>query len=414
MAFAPDVFVFPGGGLDKADAAPDLAQRCDLTGAEAAARLGGSIAPATALAFHVAAIRELFEEAGVLLGGARPGAAARAGDVAQARSAVVAGRTSFGEVIERLDARLAVSSLVPLSRWVTPPIMARRFDARFFGAVLPDGAAVSFEGDEVTDHAWSTPRAALDGLADGSVRMWQPTASNLGRIAWLTDVDRLAGLAQGVGGQPEVSWVAPDIAQVAQPSGAGVDGLEVNAYLVGGSEVVVVDAGDPSEEALLAIVEAATAADATAVAVALTSADPDHAGGAEHIREGLDVLVYGGRGRDDSAGRWLPFPVEPLADGDRVPAGDVRVVVVAAPGPRPDHLAYWVPSSRTAIVGDLVGDLPDTMARWPPDPGSWRGSLARVRALEPARLLPAHGAPIEGVAAVSAALEEAEARLSGG
>jgi glyoxylase-like metal-dependent hydrolase (beta-lactamase superfamily II)/8-oxo-dGTP pyrophosphatase MutT (NUDIX family) len=403
MAFAPGMHVFPGGAVDPEDGDPRLGSRSILGPEEAALRLGRSVAPTEALAAHIAALRELFEEAGILL--AEPLVAPSR--LSTGRSALLAGEASFAEVCERFDARLRTDALVPLSRWVTPPVFPRRFDARFFAAILPAGTDPSFEGDEVVAHQWLGPGAALDGMARGELPMWLPTSANLQRLEHLADVAAVEALASGASGLPEVEPVAPDIVRIAQSAGAGVDGLAVNAYLIGGRELVAIDPGDPSEEALLAIVETAAAQGATVGAVALTSADPDHAGGAEHLREGLGLLVHGGPG----VGRPLPFEVGELSDGTRVPSGDLRVVALAAPGPRPDHVAYWVPASRSAIVGDLVGDEAPRSIPGPRDPDAWRRSLGRLATLEPARLLPAHGPAIEGAAAIAAAFEAAARRL---
>lgn len=399
MAFAPDLHVFPGGAVDVGDLDPRLTSRSVIDADAAAARLGRSVPPAAALAAHLAALRELFEEAGVLLGDV----AASPSALAAARAALVAGSASFADLGERLDARLRTDALVPLSRWVTPPVLPRRFDARFFAALLPPGVDVSLEGDEVASHRWIVPRDALAGLARGTIPMWMPTSSNLQRLEHLADPAELGRLASGASGLPEAATIAPDVVRIAQPGGAGVDGLSVNAYLVGGRELIAIDPGDPSEEALLAIVETAAAEGSTIGAVALTSADPDHAGGAEHLREGLGLVVHGGLG----AGLPLPFEVGELADGARVPSGDVRAMALAAPGPRPDHVFYWVPGSRTAIVGDLVGDPPARSIQGPPDVAGWRRSLDRLAALGPARLLPAHGLPFEGEADVGAAIAAA-------
>ncbi len=387
MAFAPGLHAFPGGSVDATDTDPAILARLD----------DQSAGPA-----HVAAIRELFEEAGVLIAETRASAKA----VTAARAALVAGEADFSGIAEALDLRLRASLLVPLSRWVTPPILPRRFDARFFAADLPDGAEATFIGDEVAGHRWITPREALDGLADGSVPMWMPTSTTLQRLVHVgsLDVDG-AVIRPGPAGLPEVAEVAPDVLRVSQPGGAGVDGLLVHAYLVGGRELLAIDAGDPSEEALLAIAEAATGTGATIGAIAVTAGDPDHAGGCEHLREGLSVIVYGGVG----AGHELPFEVVEVGDGGAVPSGDVRAVAIAAPGPRPDHTLYWLPASRTAIVGDLVGPPPSHSIPGPPDRPAWRRSLARLEDLAPERLLPAHGDPIEGRIEVGEAI--AQARL---
>ena len=375
MAFAPDLHVFPGGATDPDDGDP-----------------------------RTTAARELFEEAGILLADAEPDPMR----AAAARTALLAGRTAFADVLARLGIRLRPDDLVPLSRWVTPPVLPRRYDTRIYAARLPDGAEASFEGDEVADHAWTTPAGALGRLAAGEWAMWLPTTTTLQRLEHAPTFAAIAEhLGVGEPDLPDVTEVAPDVVRIRQPAGAGVDGLEVSAYLVGGREAVVIDGGDPSEEALLAIVEAATAGGATIGAVALTSADPDHAGGAEHLREGLGVLVHGGAG----AGRPLPFPVGELGDGDPVPAGDVRLVAIPAPGPRPDHVVYWLASSRSAFVGDLVGPPPARSIPGPSDRAAWGRSLARIAALGAERLLPAHGDPVEGPVAVAAAIVTADDAL---
>ncbi|HYM84721.1 MAG TPA: GNAT family N-acetyltransferase [Candidatus Dormibacteraeota bacterium] len=410
MAFAPDVHVFPGGAVDAEDAGEWAVARSRLDRAAAAERLGGAVRPGEALAFHVAAIRELFEEAGVLLAGPSAGGAGPPPEaLAQARAELVRGEGSFAGICESLDLELRSDLLVPLSHWVTPPVMARRFDARFFAAPLPAGAEPSLLGDELLAHEWMAPLDALAGLADGSLRLWVPTAANLQRLAHARSFAEIADrLVAGTADPPEVAAVGPDLIRVRQGGAGGVDGLETNAYLVGGRDVVVVDPGDPSEEALLAIVEAVRAEDATISGVALTSADPDHAGGAEHLREGLGVLVHAA----PAAAAVLPIPVERLADGGPVPAGDTRLVTVAAPGPGPAHVVFLVPSSGTVLCGDLLG-LPEGSIPGPVDRAAWVASIERVAALGPRRLLPAHAEPVEGPEAAQGALEAAARSVAG-
>ena len=122
MAFAAGMHVFPGGRVDPGDAHPDLAARSVLTGQDCATALGGDLDPAGALAAHVAAIRELFEEAGVLLADAGPVEVALPGRaVSEARSALVGGEASFVSIVAELHLRLRTDWLVALSRWVTRP-----------------------------------------------------------------------------------------------------------------------------------------------------------------------------------------------------------------------------------------------------------------------------------------------------
>ena len=184
MAFAADMHVFPGGRVDAADADPRLVARSSITPAEAAAALGGDLSPETAHAAYVAAIREAFEEVGVLLADAPADA-----DLVAARDRLLAEPASFPDLVETLDLRLRTDALVPLSRWVTPPTLARRFDARFFAAAVPPDVEASLIGDEVAAHAWSTPRAALDAMAAGSIGMWLPTSATLQQLEHAGSLD---------------------------------------------------------------------------------------------------------------------------------------------------------------------------------------------------------------------------------
>src|SRR5262249_28962884 len=122
MSFAPDVQVFPGGRVDPTDAHPSVVARSVRSGEEAAAVLGGDLEPAAAVAAFVAAMREAFEEAGVLLADAPPSSP---GTLGAARAALVAGEIGFPALAAQLDLTLRTDWLVPISRWVTPPIMAR-------------------------------------------------------------------------------------------------------------------------------------------------------------------------------------------------------------------------------------------------------------------------------------------------
>jgi len=145
MAFGPRLHVFPGGALDPADADPALLARLRPSRIGDPARLHG--AP-----FAVAAIREAWEEAGVLL-------ASGPGLPSMPAPADAAG-SSFRDLVLERELELRGDWLAPLSRWVTPPVVPRRYDARFFVAWLPDDAAPAFDPREVVGHDWMTPVAA--------------------------------------------------------------------------------------------------------------------------------------------------------------------------------------------------------------------------------------------------------------
>ena len=386
MAFAADMHVFPGGAVDAGDADPRVAKRSRPASdsEEAAAR--------------AAAVRELFEEAGVLLAEGR-GAWPSSDRVAEARAGLLDGNATIADVAETLDVDLRTDLLAPLSRWVTPPFVDRRFDVRFFAAELPAAATPSFVGDEVVAHRWITPRAALDERAAGTIGLWVPTSATLQQLEYVRSVDQIRERlgprrAEGI----RVLEELPGVVRVVLPSAGGVEGQTVNAYLVGTSQLVVVDPGDPSDAAAERLLELARARGATIAGVVLTHADPDHAAGAEALAGRIGVPIFAGPG----AGHDLPHDLVELADGERVPVGDIELSVLATPGHRADHIALT--ADEFVLVGDLVGPGPSRSILGPPDGDAWRASLDRLAALGPVRLLPGHGdPPREAAAAIGAA-----------
>ncbi len=396
MAFAADMHVFPGGRLDVADADQALIARSALRAADAAVALGGDLAPAVAIALHIAAIRELFEEAGVLLADPREGGGAiPARSVSLARTALVGGDATFAQVAAELDLRLRTDRLIPLSRWVTPPILPRRFDARFFAAALPSGARVSFEGDEVAGHAWLTPGAGLGAMAEGRLAMWIPTSSTLQQLEHARSIEEIRErLAPGPLGEVVVEELPPEAMRIVMPAGGGVAGQPVSSYLVGRRRLVLIDPGDPTGPALDRAIEIAAARDGVIEAVALTHVDPDHAAGAEAAAERLGIGVLAGPG----AGRSLPYPVRELADLEALGVGDVGLRAVHAPGPRPDHVVFLADDGAFVVTGDLDGVRGARSIPGRPDPAAWAASLERVATLaSTARRLPGHPPPVDPV-----------------
>jgi glyoxylase-like metal-dependent hydrolase (beta-lactamase superfamily II)/8-oxo-dGTP pyrophosphatase MutT (NUDIX family) len=385
MAFAADMHVFPGGRVDATDGDAALTARSVVTASAAAERMGGDLEPGLALAAHVAAIREAFEEVGVLLADHAPGA-----DLVAARSRLLADAGAFVAIAEELDLRLRTDLLVPLSRWVTPPWMDRRFDARFFAAAFPPGAAVTLVGDEVSAQAWHRPVDALESMATGGLGMWLPTSTTLMQLAHAGSIEEIGErLAPGRLGEAVIEPVVDDVVRIEMPAGGGVAGQPVNAYLVGRSSFVLLDPGDPTGEALERAIEEARSRGGRIVAIALTHVDADHAAGAEAVAEQLGIPVFVGPG----GGRHLPYETRELRDGEVVELGDVPLRVVGTPGPRPDHVAYVVGEGHAVVAGDLDGVRGARSILGPPDEAAWARSVAALRSVAPgARWLSGHGA----------------------
>lgn len=178
--FMGGAFVFPGGKLDDEDRGDRLLARTagrDPEGARAA--LGESGDPRHAVGLFVAALRETFEEAGVLLAdGADPVA------LADARAELAAG-ADFGTVVEKLEVELRLDRLVPWARWVTPAVEPRRYDTRFFVAVAPPEQEADHDRHETTEAAWLTPQGALDRELAGEIQLPPPTMRTLEELATL-------------------------------------------------------------------------------------------------------------------------------------------------------------------------------------------------------------------------------------
>ncbi len=387
MAFGPSLHVFPGGAIDPGDASAAATTRSRRTPAEAADAFGGDMAPDAALSAHVAAIRELWEEAGVLLAEPR-GRPADAATIDAARRWLLAGQATIGELADDLDLELRTDLLWPFSRWVTPPFAGRRFDVRFFVAELPPDAEPSFVGEEVVAHRWTSPRAALDARAAGEIALWVPTSATLQQLEHAVSVGEVAErLAPGPSAPIRLEDAEPGIARIVMPGAGGIAGQPVNAWVVGRRALVVVDPGDPSEAAADAVLALAASRSASIAAIAITHAEPDHAAGAEALAIRLSVPLFGGPG----AGHDLPAEVIELADGDPVPAGDMRLLTLTTPGPRSDHVAFVADDAGVALVGDLLGPGPARSILGPPDVTAWLTSLDRGQALAARRLLPGHG-----------------------
>ena len=334
MAFAAGMMVFPGGRVDAADADPRLSARSSLNPTQAAARLAGGAEPDLASALHMAAIRELFEEAGVLL--ADPGVGSDERVLAAQREDLVAGRTTFHEVADRLDLRLRPDRLVPIARWITPAAYPRRFDARFFAASMPAGAGSSFIGDEVADHRWTTPRAALDAMAAHEIEMWIPTSSTLQRLVDPAGFEEVArALAVGPTHPASVERLANGTLRLTSWTAGGVPGRRSDTLMVGRRELIVVDPGDPSPDALAAVLGSAADAGGRIVAIVITSADPARAAGADELSERTGTTVFGPAG----SAAWLPFPVVELPPPGPGPVDHRRWIGLDEEPGDPDRLA---------------------------------------------------------------------------
>src|SRR3954466_10410359 len=173
--FNSGALVFPGGSVDKGD---------NEIIANPALYSGGEGMEAGELSFRIAAIRETFEESGILL--ARPKGskalvdAKRAGEIEAAhRADLCESKTTFLKVLTDNGMLLALDELVPYAHWITPEGMPKRFDTWFFLAAPPPEQAGAHDGKESTDSIWVSPREALAGGESGRFKLPFPTTRNL-------------------------------------------------------------------------------------------------------------------------------------------------------------------------------------------------------------------------------------------
>lgn len=187
-------FVFPGGKVDKADRDPFLTSRCDGLGeADAAAAFGAQPGETPGLGLWVAAIRELFEEAGILLAYDAGGAFVESHAPRYQEYAALLRQhvLSFRDLVGRADLTLAARRLHSFAHWITPVWVPRRFSARFFVAVLPPGQEPRHDQGEAVDGAWMTPHEALAKIGDGSMLAMLATQRNLQHVGQSRSVAEL-------------------------------------------------------------------------------------------------------------------------------------------------------------------------------------------------------------------------------
>lgn len=189
--FAADAFVFPGGAVQENDKLTGGEAPCSgLTRSDAHARLtdrGGDppADPAESIGLHVAAVRELFEEAGILLArhlddGSGGMLSPEACDLlASLRPEVQQGRRELAEVVADLGLELVPEELVYFSHWVTPESSPRRFDTRFFTIEDRPGQTASHCGVETVDGVWITPAEALRRFEAGEITLVSVTVDHL-------------------------------------------------------------------------------------------------------------------------------------------------------------------------------------------------------------------------------------------
>jgi 8-oxo-dGTP pyrophosphatase MutT (NUDIX family) len=181
IEFARGAAVFPGGKIAASDRDPRLDARCGTDRG----------LDELQVALRVAAVRETFEESGLLLarrGGAMIDGTLRAALHRRWQERVATGGNAFVDMVCEEDLELALEQLVPYAHWVTPEASPKRFDTHFFIAAAPPGQVARHDGSEAVDSFWIRPADALDDCAQGRRTIIFPTLSNLALLAQTGDV----------------------------------------------------------------------------------------------------------------------------------------------------------------------------------------------------------------------------------
>jgi 8-oxo-dGTP pyrophosphatase MutT (NUDIX family) len=188
--FARGALVFPGGKVDPADREPALRERCR-----------GAPDSDDGLALAVAAIRETFEESGILLARHTAASGLVSGErlreiETRHRDVLNRDRTTIGEIIDAEDLALACDLLVPFAHWITPEIAPKRFDTHFFLVAAPPDQVALHDGRESVDSTWTTPAAALADAEAGRCTIVFPTRLNLMKLARSRNVEEALATAR--------------------------------------------------------------------------------------------------------------------------------------------------------------------------------------------------------------------------
>jgi 8-oxo-dGTP pyrophosphatase MutT (NUDIX family) len=178
VAFMAGAHVFPGGRVDAGDSLADPSSCCD---GMAALPQFADLSVAEEVSYRVAAIRELIEEAGVLVARAADGSGVSRDIALQVRAGLTAGEALATLAVQH-NVRFALDDFVALAHWVTPEAEPRRYDTRFFLATLPEGQTAEHDAGEMTELRWVRPADAIADGQRGEMLLPPPTWTTLKQL----------------------------------------------------------------------------------------------------------------------------------------------------------------------------------------------------------------------------------------
>lgn len=420
--------VFPGGVIDARDAQAH-AHCTGLDDAQASARLGMT---SGGLDYAVAAVRETFEEVGLLLADAPVDLQA----LRPWREQLQSGRAGVAELCAAAGVRLDLRGLVYCGHWLTPPGLPKRFDTRFFAAQAPADQQPEADQGEAAALMWPAPARALSEAM--ALKLVPVTRAVLKELAGHASVDaalqayrdrrevplmmpRRALTAQGPGvvmpgerAYAEVGRLDPDgrgdvhatlqagrvvrlsdhVLRITAPNAGPMTGPGTNTYLVGGDgRWTAIDPGPVSEPHLQALLAALAAADGRLERILVTHTHRDHSPGAAALAAATGAPVWG---RVADHPEWQDEHFQPAhvpVHGEHIDAGPGATLrVLHTPGHASNHLCYLLEQERLLFTGDHVMQG-STVVINPPD-GDMAVYLQSLQALQHEALhwlAPGHG-----------------------
>ena len=378
---------FPGGQLDKED------NQTTVEGCEGEESL-----------MRVCAVREFFEETGVLL--ARGTANLSLERIAAKRAGMTSGEKTFKHILDDDGLQIACSDFEPAGRWVTPHFAPRRFDTWFFLAWMPEGQEALIETGELETGEWIRPADALAQWKQGEITLAPPTLHIIRTLA--RHADRIDELQSALAAIPEAKRATvrrielrPGIFLFPVRTPTLPPATHTNCYIVGGDELVVIDPASPYEEEqqeLDKFIDGLAAEGRRVKEIIITHLHPDHIGGAAHLKARLGVPVASHRLTADRIG--YSVTVDRLIEDNELIEleGDPgwRLRALQTPGHARGHLCFYEEITGAIITGDLVVGI-GTVVIDPPE-GNMKhyfDSLHRLLALPKLTILfPAHGPAI--------------------
>jgi glyoxylase-like metal-dependent hydrolase (beta-lactamase superfamily II)/8-oxo-dGTP pyrophosphatase MutT (NUDIX family) len=430
--FVAGAYVFPGGAVDPGDADPFWADNAEGFNDAHASRLLGL--DQGGLAYWVAAIRETFEESGLLLATDAGGAAPDAEELTALRARVASGELDFNALCRERRLRPTLTDLRYFSHWITPPGLSRRFDTRFFLAAAPAEQVAVPDQVETIAHAWVRPEEALAMQKRGEIELVFATIQTLRALSGFGNVAAMLAHAQALEAVPALmpristgssgrrmvlpsdrayaevgkldpfgeghAWseitpgrtvqLSERVRRLTAPNPGYMTGPGTNSYLVGDADTLAII--DPGPDDLQHVEALLREAGATLRYILATHTHMDHSPAARRLKEltGAEVLgmpppPYARQDQDFA-------PDRVLRHGDRIAVGNATLRVVHTPGHASNHLCYLLEEEKLLFTGDHIMQG-STVVINPPD-GNMQAYFDALRALldeDLEWLAPGHG-----------------------